>query len=62
VHPSNFIAFFIMLIIYNNPAVILASGMVSLLYDSPSKMMEVKLDHFIQARFSFFLSFILPKC
>lgn len=51
-----------MAIIYNNPAVKLASSMVSLVSSSPSKMMEVKLDHVIHAAFSFFLSFLIPKC
>lgn len=51
-----------MAIIYNKPAVILASGMVSVVSDSPSKMTEVELDHFICTRFSFFLSFLLLKC
>lgn len=62
VHPCNFIAFFITDIIYNNPAVILASAIVSAVSVSPSKMMKVKLDYIIHARFSFFLCFHFPKC
>lgn len=59
--PCNFMAFFIMAIIYNNLAVMLASSLASVVSDSPSKMMEVKLDHFIRAKSSFLLSFLLPK-
>lgn len=62
VHPCNFIAFFITDIIYNNPAVILASAMVSAVSVSPSKMMKVRLDHIRHTRFSFFLCFLSPKC
>lgn len=58
--PCNCIAFFIMAIIYNNPAVILASGMVSVFSDSPSKMMEVKL-YLSYIFLSSFLSFFAPK-
>lgn len=59
--PCNFMAFFIMAIIYNNLAVMLASSLASVVSDSPSKMMEVKLDHSIRAKSSFLLSFLLPK-
>lgn len=62
VHPCNFIAFFITGIIYSNPAVILASAMVSAVSVSPSKMMKVRLDHIRHTRFSFFLCFLSPKC
>lgn len=50
-----------MAIVYNNLAVILASSMFSVASDSFS-MMEVKLDHFVHARLSFLLSFLLLKC
>lgn len=61
VRPCDFIAFFIMAIVYNNLAVILASTMASVASDSLSKMMEVKLDHFVYANLSFPLSFLLLK-
>jgi len=50
-----------MAIVYNNLAVILASTMASVASDSLSKMMEVKLDHFVYANLSFPLSFLLLK-